>query len=145
MLCGVAVLLGTEDDHDPQAVPPDDQGDSTVGSDTFNYILLFELKFDFSLQIAAHDGSFVLEYPSMMSFFAVQHQANAIEAVRTAALGGRQLQCSLVGRVQAQAHSVVGKNFFNGLARRAENFINSGLTDRSLVDLQYRRIPLPCS
>ena len=145
MLCGVAVLLRTEDDHHPQAIPPDDQGDSTIGSNTFNHIRLFNLKFDLFLQIPAQDGSFVLEHPSMMSFFAVQNQANAIEAVRTAAHGGSQLQCSFVGRIQAQAHSVVRKDLFDGLAGPAENFIDSGLTDRSVVDLQYRRIPLSCS
>lgn len=73
MLCGVAVLLRTEDDHDSQAVAAHDQGNSTVGSNTFHQILLFDLKFDLFLQIPAQDGLFVLEHPSMMSFFAVQH------------------------------------------------------------------------
>ena len=73
MLCGVAVLPTTEDDHHSQAIPADDQGNSTVGANTFHHILLFDLKFDLSLQIPAHDGFLVLEHPSVMRFFAVQH------------------------------------------------------------------------
>ena len=73
MLCGVAVLLTTEDDHDSQAIPTDDQGNSTVGANTFHHILLFDLKFDLFLQIPAQNGFLVLEHPSMMSFFAFQH------------------------------------------------------------------------
>ncbi len=87
MLLGVAVLLRTEDYQDPQAVPPEHQRNGTVRSNSFDEILLFDLKFHLFLQVGAHDGFLVLEYPSMMRFFAVQQQANAKEAFTTAALG----------------------------------------------------------
>ena len=81
--------MRTEDDHDSQAISAHDQGNGAVGSNAFDEILLFDLKFDLFLQVPSHDGSFVLEHPSVMGFFAVEDQANAIEAVRTAPLGGR--------------------------------------------------------
>ena len=68
----VEVLLSAEDNQHTQAVPAHDQRNGAIRPDSLEQIVLLGLKLELFLQVPAHDCSLVLEYPSMMAFFAVQ-------------------------------------------------------------------------